>query len=238
MKTSAEINLLFEALAKARLDFKPIKKNKTAEVKGTTKSGKDYSYKYNYADLSDIMDAVAPALSKNQLFISQGFILERELIATRILHASGQWIETEYPVIAKGDDMQSIGAGFTFARRYAINGILGISSEEDTDGESEVTEPKEKTRFKTQEPKKTEEKKQQLPVHPTEVIGQTRALSLLENICKPGIWTREHVIAYAKSVLKKELKDLTGQEAMDFFNLTKTRDFEELTIGQSNEKTT
>lgn len=219
MRTSDQTNLIFEALSKAQGSFKPIKKNKEAVIKGETKAGKPYEYKYNYADLSDILDSVIPSLSDNALFLTQGLVIEREVMLTRVTHASGQWIETEYPVVPKGQDMQGIGAGFTFARRYAINGILGISSEEDTDGEKD--RPQEKSSFKTKEP----EKKAVVNHAP---IGVDRAIKLMEKIISPDRWDKSQIGIYCKSVLKKELQDLNETEATNFFALAKTKSFKEL----------
>lgn len=130
MKTSDQINELSAAMAKAQGKFPEIVKDKKVEVKN--KEGK-YLYSYFYAELSTIVSAVRPALAESGLSIAQGMSGDGNYCVTRILHSSGQWIETQYPFVAKESDMQALGGGFTFARRYAISALLGIATETDDD---------------------------------------------------------------------------------------------------------
>ena len=142
MRHSENINEISAALAEARGEFKDIKKSKEAKIKGETAAGKPYEYVYFYADLPAIFDAIIPAMTKHGLSLTQGFTgggPEHAGVITKIFHKSGQWYETFYPLIPKsgkyGVDMQGMAAGWTYSRRQAINGILGISSDDDTDGD-------------------------------------------------------------------------------------------------------
>lgn len=139
MRTSETIKELADALAKAQGAFPAIRKGKTAKVKGTSKSGKDFEYSYAYADLSDIMDAIRKALAENGLSIIQpigkGTNGDGLVLVTRLLHSSGQWLEEDYPVDVY-ERPQEQGSAITYARRYAVTALLGIAAEEDDDGQA------------------------------------------------------------------------------------------------------
>lgn len=128
MTTSEQTADLLAAFAKARAKFKPIKK---------TKSAKAGSYSYDYADLSEILDATVPALSEHGLVISQATtLLDNQLIlATRLFHTSGQWLEATYP-LALYTKPQEQGSAITYARRYTLGALLGISAESDDDAQT------------------------------------------------------------------------------------------------------
>ncbi len=128
---------LFEALGKAQAEFKPLHKSRTATVR--MKSGGEYSYKY--ADLSDLLAMVTLALLKHGLVAIQPFsITENQIvIETSLYHSSGEWINTvlSLPNVATGNmnAIQQIGSVSKYGRRYALEALLNISSEEDTDGQ-------------------------------------------------------------------------------------------------------
>jgi len=131
-KTSESIKSIAAALSKAQLAFPDIPKDKTVKVK--MKSGGEYSYKY--AELSSIVKATRKPLSDNELSLTQGITKEGDVVlcVTKLLHSSGEWFETSYPVIYSEDDMQGFAGGFTFSRRYGLSAMLGVATEEDTDG--------------------------------------------------------------------------------------------------------
>lgn len=141
-KTSEQIQEIAAALAKAQSKFPDIPKDKEVTVK--MKSGGTYSYKY--AELSSIVKATRGPLSENGLSFIQAIGREGDQVmcVTRLLHSSGQWYETQYPVIYSEDDMQGVAGGFTFARRYGLTALIGAASEEDTDGNGANRENKNK----------------------------------------------------------------------------------------------
>ena len=58
------------------------------------------------------------------------------------MHESGEWIEYD-PIKMKPvkNDPQSIGSAITYAKRYALSAIFGITSDQDDDG-NEATQAK------------------------------------------------------------------------------------------------
>lgn len=122
---------LFGALAAAQGAFLPIHKNRTVTVRPRDKA----AYTFDYATLDQVLAACTPALSANGLALLQPFYhgpngLE---LRTILAHSSGARLEavTELP---KVDSVQGAGSALTYLKRYQVQAILGVSSEEDDDG--------------------------------------------------------------------------------------------------------
>lgn len=124
---SEQIDALAPALRKAKKVFQPVIKTKTVQTKG---------YVYKYADFANCVEAIEQALDENNLSFSQSVETEEagKVVVTLLLHDSGQWLKSKFPlesVAVQGNAMQQIGAGVTYAKRYALCGILGIATEDD-----------------------------------------------------------------------------------------------------------
>lgn len=114
-------------------------KNRTATVRGKSKDGSPISYSYKYADLSDVIEAVRSALSKNGLAFIQ--TLSGEQLVTLLLHSSGQSLKNAVPlVIAQGTGPQAMGSSLTYSRRYGLTALLGVVAEEDDDALAEQSQ--------------------------------------------------------------------------------------------------
>lgn len=98
-----------------------------------TKSGRCKGGTYMYADLAEILDHIRKPMASNGLSVIQ-LIQEGKLI-TRLIHSSGQFMESVYALPTAAIDAQSMGAAITYARRYSICAILGIAGEDDEDGQ-------------------------------------------------------------------------------------------------------
>jgi len=126
MKTSETIKNIAVAMAKV-----------TAEIQNPTRNQNGYGYKY--ATLDSILEKVRPVLAKNGLSILQSQEIQESsvVVTTLLMHTSGEWIETRaeapFTTLKGMNDYQSLGAGITYLRRYAISSLLNIASEEDTD---------------------------------------------------------------------------------------------------------
>lgn len=96
-------------------------------------------FKNRYATLGAHIDAVRGAFPANGLSVVQAIETperDRVSLTTRILHSSGQWIESTVSA-STGAKVQEIGSTVTYLRRYALAAIVGIVGEEDDDGESD-----------------------------------------------------------------------------------------------------
>lgn len=124
MKTSPEIDALAGSLAKAQ-----------AKIKNAAFNKVNPHFKSKYADLAAIRDAVLPALTENGISLAQGTVVGGAflVVTTRLMHSSGQWIESEYPITNDTNKPQAMGSALTYARRYSLAAICGIASEEDDD---------------------------------------------------------------------------------------------------------
>ena len=117
------------ALVAAQADLRNPAKDRTANT-GT--------YSYKYADLASILDLVRPILAKHGLAITQDVRMEdgRLLILTTLLHSSGESLQYGPLAGSVGTSWQQTGGGITYARRYALQAILGIAADEDDDAAS------------------------------------------------------------------------------------------------------
>jgi ERF superfamily len=202
MHRSDNINELAAALAKARGDFSEIVKSRTVEIKGKTKTGQDYKYEYSYAELSEIHACTIKALSANGLSVTQSTTVDgtnQAYVVTLLMHSSGQWIESQYPIIPKAEDMQGFGAGYTYARRFAINGLLNISSEDDTDGQTVRPQTK-SAPMKTQEPQKPQN---HAPQSAASVLSEPQ-IKRLYAIAKELRWDKEDLLTRIKQEYSKD----------------------------------
>ncbi len=125
MKTSEQIESINAALATAQGEFPEIEKKRGNKFFGS-----------KYADLSDVLSACRPVLSKHGLALLQSisFVEGRILITTRLLHKSGQWFESDLSVRPIKDDAQAMGSSATYGRRYSAEAMLGVSGTQDDDG--------------------------------------------------------------------------------------------------------
>jgi hypothetical protein len=103
------------------------------------KIGKDSAnshFKNRYASLDNITDEIKPLLAKHGLSVIQmpGGDGEMFKMTTMLIHVSGEWIESE-PLIMRPvkNDPQGIGSCSTYARRYGLSAVLGLSTGEDDD---------------------------------------------------------------------------------------------------------
>lgn len=122
---SDKIDALAVALSKAQSLIENVSKDKQA-------------YGYKYADLASCLQAIKKPLADNGLSISQLVTQDRDnkqVLVTLLIHESGQWLKSvfgiENVVMKQCNSLQQIGAGITYARRYALSAIIGLTQEDD-----------------------------------------------------------------------------------------------------------
>jgi ERF superfamily len=123
MRTSETTNEIAKALSLAQ-----------GELKNAAFDSKNPHFGNRYASLSSVRDAVIPSLSKQGIALVQATDCVDGMwtVVTRLIHSSGQWIESVYPFNL--DKPQAMGSALSYARRYSLSAITGIASEEDDDG--------------------------------------------------------------------------------------------------------
>lgn len=131
MKTSDQINELATALAKAQKQIKPALANAW-----------NPHFKSNYADLTSVWEACREPLASNNLSVTQAAGKDesgKPVLGTRLIHSSGQWIESVMPLILQRQDMQGLGSAITYSRRFALAAIVGVAPEEEDDDGNEAS---------------------------------------------------------------------------------------------------
>jgi hypothetical protein len=130
MKTSETINELATALAKAQAELVSAKKDSRG-------------HGYNYSDLATVIEEARKVLPKHGLSFSQlvgSGDTDRVSVNTILLHSSGQFISSEasikIPDMRGVNDTQKAGAALSYLRRYSLQAILGMASE-DTDASTD-----------------------------------------------------------------------------------------------------
>ena len=125
MFSSDPCNEIYAALAKAQ-----------TAVREATKDRQGYGYKY--ADLAAVLQIARPALNENGIAVLQDTWTAQASIgvATRLVHSSGQWIESSpliLPIEAKKglSQAQCAGSVVTYARRYSLAAMVGLTQEDD-----------------------------------------------------------------------------------------------------------
>jgi hypothetical protein len=108
---------------------------KTTENDGFKKNGKASKY----ATLADCIEASRTALLANGLCVIQGpgatnTEAKTLCITTRIIHDSGEWIETDFDMPLTKWSPHEAGSATTYGRRFALMAMLGLAPVEDDDG--------------------------------------------------------------------------------------------------------
>jgi hypothetical protein len=130
---SEGLNELAAALSKAQGKLHAVGKN-------------EQGYGYNYASLASTIETARPILAEFGLSVTQllssdkGQDAKKASITTMLLHSSGQYLGStaEINIIdMKGcNEAQSKGASISYLRRYALQALLNMASE-DNDASSE-----------------------------------------------------------------------------------------------------
>ena len=132
MNKSETIGKLAEALSRAQAEMHAAKFNSVNPF-----------LKNNYADLGSIIDTAKPTLGKYGLAVTQHPFNDGDRVGveTVLTHASGEWISSSLSLPLADEKGKSgaqvAGSIITYLRRYTLSAVLGMYSDEDTDGNSE-----------------------------------------------------------------------------------------------------
>lgn len=108
------------------------------ELKQPLKDAKNPFFKSEYVPLENVAEAITQTATKYGLAFSQYATTTESgnvSVGTIVFHESGEYIEFP-PLILKPENTkpQSIGSAITYAKRYALSAIFGITSDKDDDG--------------------------------------------------------------------------------------------------------
>ena len=131
MKTSESIKNISAALLKAQ-----------KEMEGAKKDSSNPFFKSKYSDFNAVLEACKGPLNDNGITILQPHRVDMfegssfMVVETILLHESGEFISGETKVeVAKQNDPQALGSAQSYAKRYGLQSIVALPSEDD-DGES------------------------------------------------------------------------------------------------------
>lgn len=124
---SDQINEIASALSKAQ-----------GKIKGAVKDSANPFFKSCYADLQSVWDAIREAFVQNGLAVTQ--TMEQSdsgqlYLLTTLMHSSGQWIDSKFPIVPLKNEPQALGSATSYARRYSLAAIAGVYQTDD-DGEA------------------------------------------------------------------------------------------------------
>ena len=112
------------------------------EMKQPLKDANNPFFKSKYVPLENVVEAITESASKNGLSFTQ-FPSSDEAgnvtVGTLVMHESGEYDPIKMKPVK--NDPQSIGSAITYAKRYALSAIFGITSDQDDDG-NEATQAK------------------------------------------------------------------------------------------------
>jgi hypothetical protein len=134
---------IFTALVKAQ-----------GEMTNPKKNADNPFFKSKYADLTECWKACASALQNNGLAVIQ--TVEEDRLVTRLIHESGQELKDGgIPLLGYANaknPSQAMGASISYARRYGLCSLLGLSPDkEDDDGNSLVADTKKQVKISDQQ---------------------------------------------------------------------------------------
>lgn len=111
-----------------------------AQITGAKKGSVNPHFKSKYADLTEVWDACREELSANGLCVVQSNEPSERgvLLRTTLIHTSGEWIDGLIDIPAIKQDAQGYGSAQTYARRYALASMVGVTSADD-DGQAAST---------------------------------------------------------------------------------------------------
>ena len=135
--SSERVGAIAAALARAQAELANPEKSLTATIL-PAKVG-EAPRQFRYAPLAAGLELVRKALGKQEIATLQATAIDLSAgfvrLDTRLVHASGEWFGSQWPVCALADLAQPrrMGAALTYARRYALFSLVGVAGEDDLD---------------------------------------------------------------------------------------------------------
>jgi hypothetical protein len=207
---------LFAALSQAQ-----------SEIKAIPKTGKNPHFKSNYAEIDVACNYVYPILAKHGLSIIQlGYLNgERHMLKTILGHASGESVESDWPVAPISMKPQEIGSATTYARRYSLMAITGLTAELEDDDGAAASKPAPPREIKNHAPQAPSTTAAEVFMPPSQSAAPAVGLSLKQvnrmyAIAKNNKWPVAYVQAYVTQTYKAPPEKLTRkayEQACDFF---------------------
>jgi hypothetical protein len=98
-------------------------------------------FKSKYASLPVILKGIKQPLTDNNLVFAQFPVNENELTTILIHTETGEYFKGTYKMTPSKNDPQGQGSLISYMKRYALGAILGLSIDEDDDGNKVSQQP-------------------------------------------------------------------------------------------------
>lgn len=144
-RSSETIGAIAAALAKAQGELSNPEKSLVATIRSPFPRESDRSFRY--ASLASGLDIIRKSLGRQEIATIQTTAIDRKSgqirLTTLLVHASGEWIASDWPVCPAGEVAapHRMGAALTYARRYALFALVGIAGEDDLDAPDNLMMP-------------------------------------------------------------------------------------------------
>ena len=144
-RSSESIGALAAALAKAQGGLTNPEKSLVATIYSSFPREGDRTFRY--ASLASGLDIVRKILGQHEIATVQSTAIDPNSgqirLTTLLVHASGEWISSDWPVCAASETAapHRMGAALTYARRYALFTLVGIAGEDDLDAPDLIVSP-------------------------------------------------------------------------------------------------
>jgi len=171
-----------------------------AAMEGNIKK-QSQAHQYKYADLGSTLDVIRDPLAAAELAVTQTTACYRDtspptsVLITTLLHSSGEEISSEFYLdleaqsLKNANPMQNIGSTITYTRRYALQAILNLASEDDDGVSSTAKPPKQQPKAEPEQNKYHKESQETL------LNWAEQAKAEIAEITFPGrlpVWKREN----------------------------------------------
>lgn len=136
-RSSETIGAIAAALAKAQGELTNPEKSLSATIRSPFPREGDRTFRY--ASLASGLDIVRKSLGRHEIATIQTTAIDQPSgqiqLTTLLAHASGEWIASDWPVctVSEMAAPHRMGAALTYARRYALFALVGITGEDDLD---------------------------------------------------------------------------------------------------------
>jgi hypothetical protein len=105
------------------------------KIENARKNANNPHFKSRYATLEAVLDAVKVELNQNGIVIAQtcGKDPEGHFVETKLIHESGEQIESRIYLVLERQTMQGFGSALTYGRRLGLASLVALGAEEDDD---------------------------------------------------------------------------------------------------------
>jgi hypothetical protein len=127
------MSMTFELQSQDTKDIAAALAKAQGQIENASKDAANPAWRSTYATLASVINASSEKLSENGIAVVQATVPTENslMIVTTLNHSSGQWFRSYTPLILAKQDMQGLGGAISYARRYALSAIIGISQEDD-----------------------------------------------------------------------------------------------------------